>query len=232
MELVLIVIMLLVCFSLVLKLTYLPLLGRLAVCLACALFIVSVRAVAARQSGAQIADWIQNPGLMLDVAVLLTLDVVLQSAFCILSAKTVAGEKMSKAGAFLRQFTLWVPGILILPALFALLLEVLFSFPGENLAVLAWTLASLVFLAGLGLPFLIAKFIPEADLRLELIFMVNAMIALLGVVATVNGRTAVAGVDNVEWRPLLGVVLLLALGAAFGYFYFRYNNHKKLSHRK
>lgn len=62
--------------------------------------------------------------------------------------------------------------------------------------------------------------------------MVNALIALLGVIATVNGRTAVAGTDNIEWEVLLGVMALLVVGAVAGFLIFRHINHKKLLHIK
>ena len=34
------------------------------------------------------------------------------------------------------------------------------------------------------------RLVPEEELRLELLFLANAVIAALGVIATVNGRTA------------------------------------------
>lgn len=232
MEIVVIMIMLLVSFSLVLKLTCLPPAGRLAVAALCALFTALSWETAAGQSKTQIADWLQNPELMLDIAVLLTIDVALQIAFCILEAVKVSGEKMGRVANIIRLATLWIPGILIFPTLFALLVEVIFSFPGTDFSVLAWTLAAVVFILAALLPLLMRWAVPELDLRLELIFMVNALIALLGVVATVNGRTAVAGTNSVEWQALAGVAVLLLVGAVAGLLIFKRNNNKRISHFK
>lgn len=226
MEIVIIIIMLLVSFSLILKLTYLPLYGRLAVCFLCALFTGLSWESAVNQSKTQIADWLQNPELMLDVAVLLTADVFMQISFSILNARSIAGEKMNRAVRILRDVTLWVPGILIFPTLYALLVEVIFAFPGMNFVTLAWSLAAVVFILIALLPPVVKLLIPEKDLRLELIFMINAIIALLGVVATVNGRTAVAGTNSVEWQPLICVILLLLAGGATGYLIFTRKNRK------
>lgn len=229
MEIVLLIIMLMVGFSLLLKLTYLPLYGRLTVCLVCALTVWLSYDAAAGQSKTRIDDWLRSPALMLDMAVLLTIDVLLQVSFCILSVRRICGEKMSKKSHIIRKITLWIPGILIFPTLFALLVEVIFSFPELDFSTLAWMLAGLVFFSGAGLSFLLKELIPEDDLRLELLFMTNALTALLGVVATVNGRTAVAAVGSVEWRPFLGAAMLLLTGAGFGFFKYRYHNNKKLS---
>lgn len=232
MEIVVIVIMLLVSFSLMLKLTYLPLYGKVAVGLACALFVGLNLESATAQSKTQIDDWLHNPELMLDIAVLLTIDVALQIVFCILYARRLAGEKLSKTETVTSQLALWIPGILIIPTLFALLTEAIFALPGYDFGAIAWTLAGVVFVVAVGMSSLIPVILPEKDLRLELIFMFNAMIALLGIVATVNGRTAVDGSGSVEWMPLLGVVTLLALGAVAGYVLFNHNIHKKLSNIK
>lgn len=218
-------------FSLMLKLTYLPSWGRLLICLACGLFIGFNWENASDQSKTQIADWLQNPELMLDIAVLLTIDVFIQISFCILEAGFISGEKLSKAVGIIRLATLWFPGILIFPTLFALLVEVIFSLPGVNFITLAWSLAAAVFVILACMPALFKWVIPENDLRLELIFMVNAMIAMLGVVATVNGRTAVAGTDSVDWSALLGVLSMLLVGAAAGFLIFRRNNNRILSRK-
>lgn len=230
MEIVAVIIMLMVILSLVLKLTYLPVGARLVICLICAAFTGLSWESAAAQSKTQIADWLQNPGLMLDIAVLLTVDVFIQVSFCILNARYISGERMAATARIVRLATLWMPGILIFPTLSAMLVEVIFSFPGADFATLAWSVAAVVFVAAASLPAIVRRIVPEDDLRLELIFLVNAMTALLGVVATVNGRTAVAGTDSVEWLPLAGVVVLLLLGASAGFFLFRHKDSKKISH--
>lgn len=232
MEIVVIITMLLVGLSLMLKLTYLPAWGRVVISLLCALFVGLNWENAASQSKAQIADWLQNPELMLDIAVILTIDVFMQVAFCCLNARYVAGEKMGKAARIIRLVVMWFPGLLIFPSLFALLTEVVFSMPGADFVTLAWGLAAGVLVAFAILPFAVAWAVPEKDLRLELMFMINGLIALLGVVATVNGRTAVAGTNSVEWQPLLSVALILLVGAAAGYLLFLRNNNKKLSQIK
>ncbi len=226
MEIVAVIIMVLVGFSLVLKLTRLPQWGQALICLACGLSVGLSWERAAGESKTAIADLLQDPTLMLDVAVVLTVDVVLQVAFCIIDARLLAGEALSKSARILRGVTLWVPGLLIVPVLYALLVEVIFSLPGADFQVLAWEVAAGVVAVGLGLPWLIKRAVPEPDLRLELLFMVNVLVAMLGVVATVNGRTAVAGTNDVDWTALGGVVVLLLGCSGVGYLIFRHRKQK------
>ena len=66
-----------------------------------------------------------------------------------------------------------------------------------------------------------AVILPEKEIRLELLFLANALIALLGIIATVNGRTAVAGVTSVDWPALGGVTSFVAAGLLLGVAVFR-----------
>lgn len=64
--------------------------------------------------------------------------------------------------------------------------------------------------------FLLRRLLPEKELRLELLFLANALIAILGIIATVNGRTAVKGISEVNWEALAALVGLLAVGTLLG----------------
>lgn len=217
METVVMVIMLLVGFNFVLKLTFHSILGRVIVCGVAALFIGLMWGEAAGQSKTQISDWLGNPGLMLDTSVVLTVDVFLQITFCVLMACRIAGEHLSRWCKWLLAFSLWFPGLLIFPVLFAMLVEVIFSFPGSDFATLAWITAGTVLVAALLLAVGVRWLLPEKELTLELMFLVNVLTAILGIVATVNGRTAVAGTGSVEWDALAGILAILALGSFAGF---------------
>lgn len=229
MEIVIGIIMLLVGFSVLLKLTYLPLWGRVLISVAFALFVGLSWNFAANQSKTQISAWIQNPELMLDMAVILTMDVFLQITFCVTSSGIIVGEKLSKCNAIIHAFCKWIPGILIFPVLLSVLVEVIFYFPGTDFTTVAWSLAAAIFIGTVAFPYLIKAILPEKDLRLELIFMVNALIALLGVVATVNGRTAVAGVNSVEPKTLVSVLILFVTGAMIGYLLYKHRQNKLIN---
>ena len=46
----------------------------------------------------------------------------------------------------------------------------------------------------------------------------KALTGIVAVIATVNGQTAVAGVSEVDWRALAGVLGLIAAGVLAGSF--------------
>lgn len=225
------IIMALVIFGFVLKMTCLSLAGRLATCAAASLSVILACDAAAGRSKAQIADWLARPELMLDMSVWLTVDVAFQVAFCVMAAKSLAGP-LSRCGSVVLEVCRRFPGVLVFPVLFAVLTELIFSLPGVDFDTIARSLAAGLLVA---VPLLAAgllRLLPEKELRLELLFMVNMLTAALGVVATVNGRTAAAGTNEVDLCALAAVASLLAVGTAIGVVLNKYLTRKHISQIK
>lgn len=59
-------------------------------------------------------------------------------------------------------------------------------------------------------------------------FLVNMLVSVLGIIATVNGRTAAAGTNSVEWDALGAVFALLAIGCIAGVLYDRFITNRKI----
>lgn len=231
METVVMIIMLLVGVSFVLKLTCHGWAGIAVLSVLSAAFVGFTTGFASEQSKTQIADWLCRPELMLDTSVLLTVDVLIQIFFCVLMARKLAGT-LGRKGNIALQAALWFPGLLIFPVLFSLLVEVVFALPGVDFSVIGWGTAAclliVVPLASIGLKWLL----PEVELRIELMFLINLLIAALGVVATVNGRTAATGTSSVEWGALAAVFGLLVAGSVAGIYYDRIITKKQISKLK
>lgn len=221
MESVVLVMMILVCFNYILKQTYRKVYSIAFSAIVCALFVGLMWPYAIEQSKSQISDWLANSALMLDIAVILTLEVAVQMAFCVLSAHIQTSGKVKPITIWVYRVLRWFPGVLIFPVLFSLLVSAIFALPGVSFSLIAWVLATIVFivipLAAWGVKWLL----PEKEIRLELLFLSNALIAILGVIATVNGQTAVAGISDVDWKALGGVVSLLICGLALGIIAYR-----------
>ena len=221
MESVVLVMMILVCFNYILKQTYRKVYSVAFSAIVCALFVGLMWPYAIEQSKSQISDWLANSALMLDIAVILTLEVAVQMAFCVLSAHIQTSGKVKPITIWVYRVLRWFPGVLIFPVLFSLLVSAIFALPGVSFSLIAWVLAAIVFivipLAAWGVKCLL----PEKEIRLELLFLSNALIAILGVIATVNGQTAVAGISDVDWKALGGVVSLLICGLALGIIAYR-----------
>ena len=71
-----------------------------------------------------------------------------------------------------------------------MLVAIIFSMPGADFDTIGWISGAAVMTATPVLAYGLKFILPETDLRLELIFLINLLIATLGIVATVNGRTA------------------------------------------
>lgn len=225
------IIMLTVSFSFLLKLTCHGRPGRVVLSALAALFVLLACDTATTQSKTQIADWLSQPDLMLDTSVWLTVDVAFQIAFCVLYAKKLAGP-ITRNEKWMLAVCLWFPGLLIFPVLFAMLTRLIFSMPGTDFDTIGRITAAALLLVTPLLARGLELLLPEADIRLELMFMVNMLTAALGIVATVNGRTAAVGTNTVEWDALAAVAALVLAGAASGIFINRYVTAKKITKLK
>ena len=195
MDTVVLVLMLLIAFNFLLKQTFWKTVAVGIIATVAALFAGLMWPYAIEQSKTQIADWLGNTALMLDTSVLLTIEVSLQMAYAMLAVHV---------------------GLLIFPVLFSGLVYLIFAFPGTPFTTVAWMYAACVLIAIPVGRWLLLYLLPEKELRLELFFLTNALVAILGIVATVNGRTSVAGVSEVNWGALAGVGGITIIGSAIG----------------
>ena len=222
METVVVVLMILVCFNFMMKQTFRKRGSVAAIAVVATLFVGLMWPYAIQQSKTQIADWLANVQLMLDTSVVLTVEVALQMAFCMLAVHVPVKKRTLWAYRALR----WFPGILIFPVLFSGLVYLIFSFPGVSFSLVAWSMAAgVLILISAGTLFL-RYLLPEKELRLELLFLTNALPAILGIIATVNGRTAVTGVSEVDWGALTGLIIMLAGGGLIGLVIYKYRRIK------
>lgn len=230
METVVLVMMTVVCFNYLLKQTWRKPFFVALSAVVCALFVGLAWPWAIEQSKNQIAGWLADSALMLDMAVLLTLEVALQMTFCIVAAHIHTAGRVKPSVVWIYRLLRWFPGLLVFPVLFSLLVAAIFALPGISFPLTAWSLAATVAVAiPLG-RWALKHLLPEKEIRLELLFLTNALIAILGIIATVNGRTAVAGITSVDWPSLGGVMAFVAAGLLLGMAAFRIK--QKLMNKK
>ena len=207
MDTIVLILILLTAFNFLLKQTFWKPVAVGAAAGIATIFVILLWPYAIEQSKTQIADWLSDNQLMLDTSVVLTLEMVVQMAFCLLAVRMMVAYRL----------LYWFPGVLIIPVLFFGLTQAIFSFPGVSFKLIARLFGLFVFVViPLG-RWLIKWLLPEEDLRLELFFLTNALVAILGIIATVNGRTAVEGVGDVDWSALTGCVVLFLVGAIAGW---------------
>ena len=182
METVVILIMFMVGLSFVLKLTFMRPWQMIAEAVSLAFATISTTDIAISQSKIQISEWLQTPDLMLDLAVIPTLDVALQIAFCLF----MISDPIKLKGRIVKNILLFFPGLLIFPVAFYLLVQIIFSNAGMDFNNLSYSLGVAITVL---IPLLVygARYLlPEDSERFEVIFYINCIIGLLGIIATVN----------------------------------------------
>ena len=103
----------------------------------------------------------------------------------------------------------------------------IFSFTGTEFYTVGYGLGvGLMILLPL-LSMMMKSLLPDRDSRLELIFYLNCIIGMLGIVATVNGRTATVGVNELNLPALLTIILIALLGSIAGYLLYKYKINKQ-----
>ncbi len=227
METLLIVMMALVCLTFVLKQTFHHWAEVLVAAVALALFTGLMWSLAIEQSATQIAAWLANQQLMLNVAVLLSLDVSLTLLFCVTWVDVRTAESVSPRRRLVFRLLKHFPGLLIFPVLFSLLVKLVFTLTGIDFRLISWGFALVVLVLLPLFTWGVKVLLPERSIRLEMLFLLNVLLGLLGIVATVNGRTAVNGISAVNLPALLAVVALVALGMGLGGIIYRFRMNKQ-----
>jgi hypothetical protein len=218
MQQILIVIMVFIVLSFLIKLSFRSPWVILLTGLMLGSFVLIVGKYAPQQSKTQLADLLNNPGLMLDISVWISLESMLGIAFCLVAVQNIAGIK-PKYAAIVNTF----PGLLILPILFYILTQTVFAFPGTDFNLISRSIAGLVMAGIIGFTFFIKWLIPEKGIRLEILFVSWIFILILGTIATVNGRPVIQGTHETNFPALLALALLAGglVVAGFGWFFIR-----------
>ena len=133
------------------------------------IFVILLWPYAIEQSKTQIADWLSDNQLMLDTSVVLTLEIVVQMAFCLLAVHVANYSPVKNRMMVAYRLLYWFPGVLIIPVLFFGLTQAIFSFPGISFKLIAWLFGLFVFcwvlVVVVGLYFFLFSYL-QADLKL------------------------------------------------------------------
>ena len=206
MDTVVLVLMLLIAFNFLLKQTFWKTVAVGIIATVAALFAGLMWPYAIEQSKTQIADWLGNTALMLDTSVLLTIEVSLQMAYAMLAvhvASALSGKTAYTAHLPLPEMvsgTAHLSGTIQRAGLSYLCL------PRDTIHHRGMDVCRLR--ADSHSRRTLATALPPSGERScgwNSSSSTNALVAILGIVATVNGRTSVAGVSEVNWGALAGV---------------------------
>ena len=227
MDTVVLVLMLLTAFNFLLKQTFWKAIAVCIIAAICAAFAGLMWPYAIEQSKSQIANWLGNQPLMLDTSVVLSVEVCIQMAYAMLAVHVANDYPVKPRTIVMYRFLRWFPGLLIFPVIFSGLVFLIFAFPGISFQTIAWSYAAFIPVVILCGRYLLLYLLPEKELRLELFFLTNALVAILGIVATVNGKTSAAGISEIDWKALSGVTAIALGGAALGFIWWNIRSKRK-----
>lgn len=133
-------------------------------------------------------DWMQDYHRLQDIAVCLVLDVALQVGFCMSAVRQHYAVNVSKASLWCHRLLLACPCFMLFGCIFLTQVKLLGLFPGQSF----WITASMEGLAVALLLLLLQKgfkqWLPQADNRLELLFLVQVLVGIVGILTTVCGN--------------------------------------------
>lgn len=227
MDTVVLVLMFLTAFNFLLKQTFWKAIAVCIIAAICAAFAGLMWPYAIEQSKSQIANWLGNQPLMLDTSVVLSVEVCIQMAYAMLAVHVANDYPVKPRTIVMYRFLRWFPGLLIFPVIFSGLVFLIFAFPGISFQTIAWSYAAFIPVVILCGRYLLLYLLPEKELRLELFFLTNALVAILGIVATVNGKTSAAGISEIDWKALSGVTAIALGGGVLGFVWWNIRSKRK-----
>lgn len=205
MEFIIQILMLFIVINCILKLSFWKWWQAVIFSAACAIFVLWAEQYAILQSKTQINDYLMNREALQDAAVLVTIESAICFAFCFAALRNLFGRKVKR---WLLPLY-WYPSLLLLPVLFYILTQSIFSLSGVNFDTVSYVMAGTVFiilpLAAYGIKYMF----PEKELRLEVHFLVSLFIAILGLLTTVNGNVTYAAAEEPINFKALGLSLVL-----------------------
>lgn len=191
------------------------------------LFVYLATDFASEQSQVALDAMLNNPTVLSNITVLLTVETALCMAFCFSSLRTLFKGTQSKSNKILQ----WYPNLLLFPALFYLLTQSIFYFTGVSFAYIALGVGTVTFLCIVGGALGIKKLLPEKDLRLELHFLVSLLITLLGLISTANGQILYVPQSEPLNIQVLGTtflffILLFTIGFVLSKLYWKFRRNR------
>lgn len=136
----------------------------------------------------RLTDWMGDYHSMQDIAVCLVLDVALQAAFCVMFVRRKYSVSVSMAGTWVYRILSGYPGVLLFGSIFMMQVVLLGNIPGQSFWLTAFLQGLILMLVSLLLRNGSIQLLPHAENRLELLFLVEILAGILGILCTVCGN--------------------------------------------
>lgn len=184
---------------------------------------------AVEQNKLELVSWLYDVELKKDIAVLISIEFLVQLAFCLMHVVKVTSGFRRKRSECLYAAAHYFPGVLVYVVAFFLLVWLDFSLPGRSFGEISgWTgVGSVVVLLGGGE--LVLWLIPERDLRLELLYWGNMLLLFLCILGAMSGANMIVGGDGINWGATAFAFATIAMLMLVGYVVYRIKNRLKVN---
>ncbi|MCD8210802.1 MAG: hypothetical protein LUC37_04575 [Prevotella sp.] len=193
------------------------------------LFILLSQRYAILQSKTQILSFLQSTKALENMAIIVTLDSVFGFSFVAMCFNY--NDKALK-NKWYRKLLFYFPPLLIFPASFLILTQVIFSFVGVDFSLTTITIALIESILLPLLSFGIKKLFPVNDARLEMLLILTCFLTVLGLIATSSGKMVYANKANpidpsMIVFSLITFAIMFLLGIILGKMKYRFYNRNK-----
>ena len=187
----------------------------LAFGLVCALFVLFAGRYAVQINKLSVAKALEDLKVVQDVNIAVTLHFLAALGFAASKFQKIFGLKRTW---FIKALE-YVPALLVFPALFYLYLSLLFSFVGVSFGLIGGVLALAALLLVGGGAYLLRLAVPEEELRVELLLIVELLLFVLMVCSTIFHPSAIlfSPETSVDWKSLLFTLAVVAVLFLLGY---------------
>ena len=183
MEYIISLLLLFVSGSFLLKASFYPLWGKVAVAIASALFVGLVTPWITELPSTWMPRFLTSRPLLLNLSVCITVEAAVMIGFCF-SRIPPSFRKDALSVRIGKALLLCYPGLLMGGVWCFLISKILYVVPGMDFRTLPWMASGVVLLAVGGGAETVKRLFPEQSLRLELLFLVNLFIIILNIIVT------------------------------------------------
>lgn len=183
---------------------------------------------AATQSKTEWLTWLYTSEILQNISVLITLEALVIFGFAFVRLQSYLGVKIKP---WIRKPLYYYPPLLAFPALFYLLTQLFFTLTGVDFTqTVYWLIASVIVLMPL-IVYGFKKLLPEEELRLEILFITNLFVCLIGLIATASAETVYAPQRDYTVNRSAVAIAMLSFSGLFagGYLINKYRKRKNIT---
>lgn len=171
------------------------------------LFLFIASPYATQSSKVEFQGLMQNSTILADISVMITIE----SALCLAFVFTAFHQKYHDNKKVWVKLLYWYPTLMLFPALYYLLAQTFYAFPGVSFDGITYGMMAAV-VVGLSLfSYLLRAFLPEKSIRLEVQLLSALFVCVLGLITTGSSQVVYAAPEVITGSSVTVVYALMVI---------------------